>query len=58
MARPDGTPDSSSLAYCHTGTLANGGNVGNYLWADDVRVSWTLHSVIASTAVTRAAEQF
>ncbi len=58
MARPDGTPDSSSLAYCHTGTLVNDGNVANYLWADDVRVSWTLHSVIASTAVTRAAEQF
>lgn len=58
MARPDGTPDSSSLAYCHTGTLVNDGNVANYLWADDVRVSWTLHSLIASTAVTRASEQF
>ncbi|MCC6217896.1 MAG: hypothetical protein IT505_00155, partial [Aquabacterium sp.] len=58
MVRPDGVLDSSSLAYCNVGTLANGGNVGNYLWADDVRVSWTLHSVIASTAVTRAAEQF
>ncbi len=58
MVRPDGVLDSSSLAYCNVGTLENDGNVGNYLWADDVRVSWTLHSVIASTAVTRAAEQF
>ena len=58
MVRPDGVLDSSSLAYCNVGTLVNDGNVGNYLWADDLRVSSTLHSLIASTALTRATEQF
>ncbi|MDX9844132.1 MAG: SGNH/GDSL hydrolase family protein [Aquabacterium sp.] len=58
MVRPDGVLDSSSLAYCNVGTLVSSGNVANYLWADDVRVSSTLHSAIASTALTRAAEQF
>ena len=58
MVRPDGVLDSSSLAYCNTATLVSDGNVSNYLWVDDLRVSWTLHSVIASTALTRATEQF
>ena len=58
MVPPGGGAPLDSLVYCNGGTLVNGGNVANYLWADDVRVSSTLHSAIASTALTRAAEQF
>lgn len=58
MVPPGGGAPLDSLVYCNGGTLVNGGNVANYLWADDRRVSSTLHSAIASTALTRAAEQF
>lgn len=43
---------------CHTQNLVTDANTGSYLWADDLRLSWTLHRIIGQTAVTRAAEQF
>lgn len=58
MVPPGGGAAIDSLVYCNGGTLVSDGNVANYLWADDVRVSSTLHSAIASTALTRASEQF
>lgn len=43
---------------CHSQNLVTGGNPSTYLWADDLRVSWTLHGIIGTTALTRATEQF
>lgn len=43
---------------CHTQNLVTDGNTASYLWADDLRLAWTLHRIIGQTAVTRAAEQF
>jgi hypothetical protein len=52
-----GTENLNPLT-CHTQNLVTGGNTATYLWADDLRVSWTLHNAVASTALTRASEQF
>lgn len=58
MLKPDGTDGSGSLLYCTTETLDDDEKVASYLWADDLRLARTLHSVIGQTAITRAAEQF
>lgn len=50
--------DSLQPLSCHTQNLVTGGNTSTYLWADELRVSWTLHNLIGQTALTRATGQF